>query len=393
MSSNRAVQVNKLAAIVREKYKALRRMQADEKELLQSTFKPITTPLKEITNYMNKNVPKPDLNEDDSQTNQPSQTSDDEPLHIQTSYNPYLETYTQDLGNTDQIFGPTFNWETGEWEFGNHTIQFGKDSIKMDSHIFKATPGLYELIFSKEPTQYTLADQKIYKTLLDESGVHKDDRGRLRHQSRTTKYEKIIKPMYLGKRRTQVLHGTAKNVEPDAENTSDIQQQGKRRHISQKEQDAKNMQIQGSKIRHQSHTTKYEKNIKPMYLGKRRRRTQVLHGTAKNVEPDAKNTSDIQQQCKRRYISQKGQDAKDMQIKGSKINRDDVPSRPLETRDRDIANKQVLNELQEIWFQYNKYGDPNMLVKGLKILSKADALTGKEAAEIIEELKYLDIID
>ncbi|XP_050505166.1 uncharacterized protein LOC126883567 [Diabrotica virgifera virgifera] len=322
MSSNRAVQVNKLAAIVREKYKALRRMQADEKELLQSTFKPITTPLKEITNYMNKNVPKPDLNEDDLQTNQPSQTSDDEPLHIQTSYNPYLETYTQDLGNTDQIFGPTFNWETGEWEFGNHTIQFGKDSIKMDSHIFKATPGLYELIFSKEPTQYTLADQKIYKTLLDESGVHKDDRGRLRHQSRTTKYEKIIKPMYLGKRRTQVLHGTAKNVEPDAENTSDIQQQGKRRHISQKEQDAKNMQIQGSKI-----------------------------------------------------------------------NRDDVPSRPLETRDCDIANKQVLNELQEIWFQYNKYGDPNMLVKGLKILSKADALTGKEAAEIIEELKYLDIID
>lgn len=70
-------------------------------------------------------------------------------------------------------------------------------------------PDLYELIFSKDPCNFTPLDQQLYKQIMEILGVHRDSRGYLKNQASKTKFNKIFRPLFKNKTkysRAQVLN-------------------------------------------------------------------------------------------------------------------------------------------------------------------------------------------
>ena len=101
----------------------------------------------------------------------------------------------------DYKFGVRPDPETNTWRIGNIEINFDRqDNIHIENHIFRGTPGLFELLFKKLPDSniYTEEDLKIYKEILLASDAHlqKYDKNRQIAGSSGVKYRAIISKLF-----------------------------------------------------------------------------------------------------------------------------------------------------------------------------------------------------
>lgn len=84
-----------------------------------------------------------------------------------------------------------------KFKLGNADVNFeGKDLI-IDGKKYDGTPGLYELIFKKQPLGFKMVDRDNYAEILNRTNVHRlnyDPESRARG-NRSTKYKNIIKPI------------------------------------------------------------------------------------------------------------------------------------------------------------------------------------------------------
>ena len=93
------------------------------------------------------------------------------------NFGPYTEEFLNkylDLGTRsnqiDTIFG--IRYENGPWMIGDKQIKIDDgDDIRIDGEMYVGTPGLWSLITSKTPNNYTDYDLQRYKELLYETSA------------------------------------------------------------------------------------------------------------------------------------------------------------------------------------------------------------------------------
>lgn len=216
-------QIIEASEAVKRKLKLLKDSKTDNDMALQSVFKPITTSLDRIANKNNKNmdfenfdiskeIPKSrewsqlDLKQDTtlvepSDTSNPQDSDDDNNDTLFKSVSDPSETSSWSLSseNFDDI------------PFGVRSVNgkpfIGLTPIKINSHSFviaekeyKKTPGLNELLLSKNPNLSLIDKEDItnYKAILLTTNVHRReyDPSKPIKSNKGLKYMTIIKPMF-----------------------------------------------------------------------------------------------------------------------------------------------------------------------------------------------------
>jgi len=107
----------------------------------------------------------------------------------------YLRTMASKI-QTDKTFG--LHDKNGAFYIGDSEVTIFGDSILIGENEFNGTPGLWELITSKNPDSeiYTSQDIDAYKTiLLNTNAIVNPETGKVR-SSFGDKYKSIIKPIY-----------------------------------------------------------------------------------------------------------------------------------------------------------------------------------------------------
>lgn len=191
--------VLELARAIREKYNALRQYERDREEHLENIFKPVTEPLKQIKNTLVQG--EPSSHEIKTTKETPSQQPRNDVPPISEENNSYLDTYWKTCDDYDNAFGPVY--DGSQWKLGNKELKFDGQNISLTDAKFKGTSGLYSLLFAKNPKDFTPEDHQNYKQMLELTGVHRNRRGHLKHQSCPTKFNKIIKPLFRSTKRTR----------------------------------------------------------------------------------------------------------------------------------------------------------------------------------------------
>ena len=112
----------------------------------------------------------------------------------------YIGSVTANKDLHDSTYGVTFHPD-GVLKLGSAVVDFEiNDKIHVNSSVFQGTPGLYELLFLKNPSPsiITNADLENYKKILQISNVHRvgfEDTGRLR-STRMDKYTRFIGKLF-----------------------------------------------------------------------------------------------------------------------------------------------------------------------------------------------------
>ena len=130
-------------------------------------------------------------------------------LKSENKQNSHLRPYTEeflkkysDLGarsnEIDKIFG--IRYKNGPWMIGDKQIKIDDDDdIRIDDETYVGTSGLWSLITSKTPKNYTDYDLQRYKELLYEtSALHQDYNSRdpYPRASRSVKWKQIFGPIW-----------------------------------------------------------------------------------------------------------------------------------------------------------------------------------------------------
>ncbi|CAH1992643.1 unnamed protein product [Acanthoscelides obtectus] len=112
----------------------------------------------------------------------------------------YVTEHWLDDQKIDKNDGPVYHASNSSWLLGKKRIDFNQRTGHMiiDGNQFPGTPGLYQLIFHKDPS-YNNEDRAMYKHVLSLSEVHKAASGRLKG-SNMYKYKEIIRPMFYKQR-------------------------------------------------------------------------------------------------------------------------------------------------------------------------------------------------
>jgi hypothetical protein len=224
---------------IREKFKKLKLTNAIEQEDLNRTFKPIIEPLKKIINLKKAvvKVKKYSNTEDSSQSNEQEQ-EDQEQDEEEAEEEEEREVRPIDLDTAQQAFGTTkgmryaqihskkfgvfaakyvllhlqpdkareldktygIRADGSRWLLGDSNITIKDDIINVANEEIKGSPGLFELLFMKEPDNqiYTNNDLAEYKNLLIITNAHKQryDFQKQMNSNRGYKYTTIIKPLF-----------------------------------------------------------------------------------------------------------------------------------------------------------------------------------------------------
>ena len=110
----------------------------------------------------------------------------------------FLNKYSTRSNEIDTIFG--IRYENGPWMIGNKQIKIDDDDdIRIDGELYVGTPGLWSLITSKTPTNYTDYDLQRYKELLYETSAlhqHYNSRDPYPRASRSVKWKHILGPIW-----------------------------------------------------------------------------------------------------------------------------------------------------------------------------------------------------
>lgn len=128
------------------------------------------------------------------------QAEDDEvPKESLIELGPIATEYLRSMASktlTDKTFG--LHDKNGAFYIGDSEVTIFGDNILVGETEFNGTPGLWELITSKNPDSeiYTLQDIDSYKTiLLKTNAIVNPETGKVRSSS-SDKYKNIIKPIY-----------------------------------------------------------------------------------------------------------------------------------------------------------------------------------------------------
>lgn len=109
----------------------------------------------------------------------------------------YMHMFFDDSNhNIDHVFGPNYG-DNDVLMLGNYPIHFDNDDIIINNVKYEGTPGLYELIFMRQPDKYiyTEEDLQTYRQILKITSTHiHPSTGRIK-SSKSLKYNKIIKPI------------------------------------------------------------------------------------------------------------------------------------------------------------------------------------------------------
>lgn len=121
----------------------------------------------------------------------------------------YIDGFLHDSKNKfyDKTYGIRHDAQTEKWLLGKSVVNFESKSgnIKINDKTYNGTNGLYELLFMKQPENYTADDIKNYQDILKSTNVHKrdyDPKGQLRGTNQT-KYLEIIRPLVQEKLETR----------------------------------------------------------------------------------------------------------------------------------------------------------------------------------------------
>lgn len=111
------------------------------------------------------------------------------------------EMYTGDPNLFDHKTGVRHDPETEKFYIGNSQLYIDGSDVVVKNKKYKGTPGLYELLFKKNPVDYTETDLKNYKDILQKTYAHKRyyQPNKQIAGSRSKKYQKIIAPLVVGK--------------------------------------------------------------------------------------------------------------------------------------------------------------------------------------------------
>ncbi|XP_066582923.1 uncharacterized protein [Prorops nasuta] len=116
----------------------------------------------------------------------------------------YLELLKNDTtGIIDKNFGVKLDKATNKMWLGKCAFKVDdyKDFIIIDKEYYPSTKGLFELIFMKEPEDYTKDDLGTYKSILSQTNVHREDNtstGKLRGNKGHT-WKEIISTLFPSK--------------------------------------------------------------------------------------------------------------------------------------------------------------------------------------------------
>lgn len=238
--------INKAARSIRRKYIALKLGKADEDETLNRILKPIIDPLKELktshisnvkdtVSYQNKKrkdekylkyenqeqIEKKDADDEDfmDSTLDDVRGTDADEISLNdyfSQYPPltrqYIEGYFTKRKNYDKTYGVKFDLQSNNLYIGNMDLKFGDDSeIIIGDKIYDGSSGLYNLLFMNEPTKYDRKNLTDYKEILQITSAHKrnyDPLGQI-NGTRSSKYRKIIKPLFQRKKRAIINQTTS----------------------------------------------------------------------------------------------------------------------------------------------------------------------------------------
>jgi hypothetical protein len=98
------------------------------------------------------------------------------------------------LRERDLEFGPRYDEVRDLWFIGEFSIKFEKELILLGTdEVFSKTAGLLELLFEKNPENFTELDKLNYVKIIRTTGLHLGRNGRPKHQD-FAKYKYIIAP-------------------------------------------------------------------------------------------------------------------------------------------------------------------------------------------------------
>lgn len=234
MEKNLKRQIVKAAAAVKNKVKKMRDIEMENNSILESVFKPITSPLNEMvekskTCSQTKGVQfetsspldkdktlKRDSNiEFDVFSPRDSNDSDESYENSEKSDNEENEESFKSVqsGSSDQEIS---SWsmssktlqdvpfgvrnERGKHMMGSSRVTLFDDYIQVGANKYKYTPGIKELLFKKVPNISAITDEDLrhYKIMLLETNVHRRefDPNKPIRSNRGRKYLNIIKPLF-----------------------------------------------------------------------------------------------------------------------------------------------------------------------------------------------------
>lgn len=208
---------------IKRKFSILKNGEANVQSLVTHTLKPIIDPLTEITKKKNldtnnsnieKNVvyKEPSIKKDfilensffenkkNLDTNNlntekdfilENSFSDEQKQSNKSRFNHWFQS-----PNKDKLYGPSNISNDGYIILGNKEINFNEENIlSFEDNSYLLTPGLEQLIFSKNPKLYTPQDLITYKQILVQTSVHLTADGN-RIKQGGTKYKNIIQKLF-----------------------------------------------------------------------------------------------------------------------------------------------------------------------------------------------------
>lgn len=119
----------------------------------------------------------------------------------------YLQKYVE-KEDGDNVFG--FYNKDNKFYIGNKETTFQGDDIVIDNKEYKGTSGLWELIVSKNPKDFTPEDYNNYaQIMVDTNSLWQDhDRSKKPKASRSSKWKNVMAPIWEAYKKAQTGSGT-----------------------------------------------------------------------------------------------------------------------------------------------------------------------------------------
>lgn len=194
-------QIVDAAEAVKKKVRKMKDMEIDNKQALDSVFRPVTEPLNLIASkqkikkyeYQNPEISMNSLNESD--------------LDSCSSYESVVEN---DPGNNTSTWSVSsealspipfgVRVEQGKMRLGSASITINDENIVVAERKYKKTPGLMELLLKKKPnlSLVTESDKQQYKSMLLDTNAHRRDYTASKpiKSNKGLKYLQVIKPLF-----------------------------------------------------------------------------------------------------------------------------------------------------------------------------------------------------
>lgn len=227
---------------IKEKFQSLKQGESDANIFFEKTFSPITKPLNKIFSDstpkikiekhegdvnkvhpiksitpIKKNtlkkwgterkllVKNEESSEDERYFSEASDTDSnekDEDITLENSQNAntnvslHIEELTklEENGKLDTLYGPNRNSD-GSWRFGDSSLYLTNEKIHIGNKSYLITPGLYQLLFYKNPKYYDRSELDVYEgILLDTNALRRNFKSNEQIKgTRASKYTNIIK--------------------------------------------------------------------------------------------------------------------------------------------------------------------------------------------------------